>query len=156
LRNYEAAQNYLERALAAGPSCAWAWAYSSLTCGYLGDVATAITRAEWAARLSPLGPDAFWLEHYLSQAYYMGGRYGDAIAWGRMSAAHAAANTSNLRCLIASLVAARDMDEARKVAQQLLQFAPNYRVSLFLARTPLRGDVRDQFAERLRLGGIPD
>lgn len=156
LRNYEAAQNYLERALAAGPSCAWAWAYSSLTCGYLGDVATAITRAEWAARLSPLGPDAFWLEHYLSQAYYMGGRYGDAIAWGRMSAAHAAANTSNLRCLIASLVAARDMDEARKVAQQLLQFAPNYRVSLFLARTPLRGDVRDQFAERLRLAGIPD
>ncbi len=59
LKNYEAAQNYLERALAAGPSCAWAWAYSSLTHGYLGDVATAITRAEWATRLSPLGPDAF-------------------------------------------------------------------------------------------------
>jgi adenylate cyclase len=156
LKNYEAAQNYLERALAAGPSCAWAWAYSSLTHGYLGDVAKAITRAEWATRLSPLGPDAFWLEHYLSQAYYMGGRYNDAIAWGRMSAAHAAANTSNLGCLIASLVAAGDLQDARKVAQRLLQFAPNYRVSLFLARTPLRGDMRDLFAERLRLGGIPD
>jgi tetratricopeptide (TPR) repeat protein len=156
LKNYEAAQNYLERALAAGPSCAWAWAYSSLTCGYLGNVATAITRAEWAARLSPLGPDAFWLEHYLSQAYYMGGRYSDAIAWGRMSAAHAAANTSNLRCLIASLVGAGNIDEARNVAQRLLEFAPDYRVSLFLARTPLHGDVRDRFADRLRLGGIPD
>jgi len=156
LKNYEAAQNYLERALAAGPSCAWAWAYSSLTHGYLGDVATAITRAEWAARLSPLGPDAFWLEHYLSQAYYMGGRFDDAIAWGRMSEAHAAANTSNLRCLIASLVAAGNMDEARKVAHRLLQFTPDYRVSIFVGRTPLRGEVRDLFANRLRLAGIPD
>ncbi len=73
-----------------------------------------------------------------------------------MSAAHAAANTSNLRCLIASLVAAGNVEEARKVAQRLLQFAPNYRVPLFLARTPLRGEMRDLFAERLRLGGIPD
>ena len=36
LKDYDAARNYLERALTAGPSCAWAWAYSSLTCGYLG------------------------------------------------------------------------------------------------------------------------
>ena len=50
-------------------------------------------------RLSPLGPDAFWLEHYLSQAYYLIGRYEDAVGWGRMSAAHAGANTSNLRSL---------------------------------------------------------
>ena len=42
LKDYDAARNYLERALTAGPSCAWAWAYSSLTCGYLGDAATAI------------------------------------------------------------------------------------------------------------------
>ena len=66
-----------------GPSCAWAWAYSGLTCGYLGDMATAIARAERAVRLSPIGADSFWLEHYLSQAYYLGGRYADAIAWGR-------------------------------------------------------------------------
>ena len=46
LKDYDAARNYLERALTAGPSCAWAWAYSSLTCGYLGDAATALARAE--------------------------------------------------------------------------------------------------------------
>jgi len=97
LKDYGVAQENLERAMAAGPSCAWAWAYSSLTCGYLGDIATAIARAERAVRLSPIGADSFWLEHYLSQAYYLGGRYDDAIAWGRMSAAHAGANTSNLR-----------------------------------------------------------
>ena len=156
LKDYGVAQEYLERAMAAGPSCAWAWAYSSLTCGYLGDIATAIARAERAVRLSPIGADSFWLEHYLSQAYYLGGRYDDAIAWGRMSAAHAGANTSNLRCLIASLVAAQDMDEARKITHQLMRLVPTFRLATFRARTPLRGEVRDQFADRLRLAGVPD
>ena len=87
-RAYDVAQDYLERALAAGPSCAWAWAYSALTCGYVDDVATAITRSERSVRLSPIGADSFWLEHYLSQAYYLGDRFDDAIAWGKMSAAH--------------------------------------------------------------------
>jgi len=156
LKDYGVAQENLERAMAAGPSCAWAWAYSSLTCGYLGDIATAIARAERAVRLSPIGADSFWLEHYLSQAYYLGGRYDDAIAWGRMSAAHAGANTSNLRCLIASLVAAQEMDEARKIAHQLMRLVPTFRLATFRARTPLRGEVRDQFADRLRLAGVPD
>ena len=96
-------------------------------------------------RLSPLGPDAFWLEHYLSQAYYLIGRYEDAVGWGRMSAAHAGANTSNLRSLITSLVALGEMDEARTVAQRLLQLVPTFRLTTFRARTPLRGDSQRSF-----------
>lgn len=156
LKDYGVARDYLERALAAGPSCAWAWAYSGLTCGYLGDIATAIARTERAMRLSPIGADSFWFEHYLAQSYYLGGRYDDAIAWGRVSAAHAGANTSNLRCLIASLVAAGEMDEARETARRLLQLAPTYGLAMFRARTPLRGDVCDLFTQRLRLAGVPE
>ena len=37
LKDYSTGRDYLERALAVGPSCAWAWGYSSLTYGYLGD-----------------------------------------------------------------------------------------------------------------------
>ena len=155
-KDYSVAQDYLERALAAGPSCAWAWTYSGLTCGYLGDIGTAIARTERAVRLSPIGADSFWFEHYLSQSDYLAGRFEDAVAWGRMSAAHAGANTSNLRCLIASLVAAGEMDDARKVVQHLVQLDPAYRLSTFRARTPLRGDVRDLFADRLRQAGVPD
>ena len=92
----------------------------------------------------------------MSQSYYLGDRFDDAIAWGRMSAARTGGNTSNLRCLIASLVAADQMDAARKTAQRLLQLVPTYRVAIFRARTPLRGDVRDRFAHRLRLAGVPD
>ena len=156
MKDYLTASDYLNRALVVGPSCAWAWGYSSLTSGYLGDYEAAVARAENSVRLSPIGPDAFWLEHYLSQAYYLSGRYDDAVGWGRMSAAHASANTSNLRSLIAGLVALGEIAEARMVAQRLLQLAPAFRLTTFRARTPLRGEVRDLFAERLKLAGVPE
>ncbi len=156
MKDYEVAQEYLERALEAGPSCASAWAYSSLRFGYLGDTAKAITRAERAVRLSPVGADAFWFEHFLSQSYYLDGRYDDAIGWGRMSAAHAGANISNLRCLIASLVAVGDMEEARKIAQHLLQLVPTFNLTMFRTRTPLCGEALGLFVKRLGLAGVPD
>jgi adenylate cyclase len=156
LKDYSAALDYFNRALSVGPSCAWAWGYSSLTCGYLGDYETAVARAERAVRLSPLGAEAFWLEHYLSQAHYLIGRYEDAVGWGRMSTAHAPANASNLRSLITSLVALGEIDEARAAAQRLLQLVPTFRLTTFRARTPLRGEVRDLFAHRLSMAGVPE
>lgn len=155
LKDYAAAMDLLDRALTAGPSCAWAHTMKSLTCGYIGDYAAALSHAEQAVRLSPLGPDAFLHEHVLSQAHYLGGRYDEAIAWARMSSAHCGAQTSNLRCLIASLVAAGSMEEARVAAQRLLQLEPRFRVESFRSRTPLQGEVRDLFAERLRAAGLP-
>jgi len=156
LKDYGVATDYLDRAMAVGPSCALAWGYSSLTRGFLGDYAAAVARAERAVRLSPLGPDAFWFEHFLSQAYYLSGRYEEAVAWARMSDAHNAVNYSNQRCLIASLVALDEMDEARQVGRRLLQMIPSFRLSTFRARTPLPGAVRDEFAERLKLAGLPE
>lgn len=156
LKDYRIASDYLDRAMAVGPSCAVAWGYSSLTRGYLGDYAEAVPRAEKAVRLSPLGPDAFWFEHFLSQAYYLAGRYSEGGAWARMSDAHNSANTANQRCLIASLVATGELDEARSVATRMLQLVPEFRLSAFRARTPLRGEVRDLFTERLKLAGVPE
>ena len=52
---------------------------------------------------------AFWFEHFLSQAYYLAGRYQEAVAWARMSDAHNSANTANHPCMIASLVAASEL-----------------------------------------------
>lgn len=156
LKDYRAAIDLLDRALAAGPSCAWAHTMSSLTSGYIGNYESAVTHAEQAVRLSPLGPDAFVHEHVLSQAFYLNGQYDGAIAWGRMSAGHRETQTSNLRCLIASLVAAGNLAEARQVGQRLSQLDPAFRLSTFRARTPLQGAVRDLFADRLRAAGLQE
>ena len=155
-KDYETAMAFLNRAIDAGPSCAWAWSLNSLTCQYLGHTEIAVPRAELAVRLSPIGPDAFWHEHVLSQAHYVRGNYADAVSWGRMSAAHNGGNLSNLRSLIASFVAAGETDEAREVARRMLQVDPEFRLTNFRARTPLRGEIRERFVEHLRRAGLPD
>lgn len=155
-RDYDTAMVFLNRAIDAGPSCARAWGLNSLTCQYLGDTRNAVPRAEQSLRLSPIGPDAFWHEHVLSQAHYVGGNYADAVSWGRLSAAHNGGNLSNLRTLISSLVAVGQMEQAREVARRVLRLDPEFHLAEFRARTPLSGDLRDTFVERLRKAGLPD
>jgi adenylate cyclase len=155
-KDYETAMVFLDRAIAAGPSCAWAWSLNSFTCQYLGDTRNAVPRAEQAVRLSPIGPDAFWHEHALSQAHYVSGNYDDAVSWARMSAAHNSGNLSNLRALICSLVAVGQMEQAREMAGRMLRTDPEFHLGRFRARTPLRGEIRDRFAEHLRKAGLPD
>ena len=156
LKDHEWALAILDRAIAAGPSCALAWTFSSFTCGIMGDVEAALTRAQKALRLSPIGPDAgCWHEHALSQAYYLSSQFADAITWGHKAANHGN-QTSNLRCLTASLAAAGRMEEARGIAARLLRVNPGFGLRSFREYTPLRGDVRELFIDRLRLAGLPD
>lgn len=155
-RNFAAAHDCFKLALAANPSCASAWAYSGLTLGYTDQTALAVQHAEQALRLSPLGSDVFWLEHYLSQAYYLAGRHDEAIAWGRMSAAKVPDNASNLRCLVAGLIAAGEQAQAEEVAGRLLSLMPGFRIGRFRSRTPLSGEAGDLFSRRLRDAGLPE
>jgi tetratricopeptide (TPR) repeat protein len=156
LKDHQAALTILDRSIAAGPSCALAWTFSSFTSGIMGDSSVALIRARQALRLSPIGPDAgCWHEHALSQAHYLAGQYAEAIEWGRTAARHGR-QSSNLRCLIASLVAADQMDEARAVARSLLEALPHFRLATFASYTPLKGQTRDLFVERLRRAGLPE
>ena len=155
-KDYDTALEYLDRALAAGPSCAMAWTMSSATYGYLGEGATAVLRAEHGLRLSPLDSHVFMHEHILSQAHYINGNYDEAIAWGRKSAQHNRQLTSNLRVLAASLVAVGKVDEAREMARQLLSVEPTFGLRAFAARTPLHGATLDILVDRLRAAGLPE
>lgn len=155
-RDYVGAMRLLDRAVAAGPSCAWAWSFGSATAGYLGQGDEAVRRAERAVRHAPLDVFAFLHEHLLSQAHYVAGDHSQAVAWGRRAAERNPGFTSNLRTLIAAEVASGQMEEAARLARQLLASEPGFRLSAFAARTPLSGAVRDGFVERLRLAGLPD
>jgi tetratricopeptide (TPR) repeat protein len=155
-KDYKAALEYLRQAQLVGPNCPWAWGYSSLTQGYLGDHTAAVEHGERAVRLSPVGPDAFWFEHFLSQAYYLSGRFEDAVGWGRMSDVHNGGIAANQRVLMASLVALGDIEEARSIAAQVKRVTPNFRLSTFSTATPLPQAVKELFIDRLREAGLPD
>jgi hypothetical protein len=48
------------------------------------------------------------------------------------------------------------MKEARRVAERLLEVDPKFRLAAFKVITPLSGEVRERFAERLRRAGLPE
>jgi adenylate cyclase len=156
LKDFDTATELQERALECGPSCAMAWTLSSVTQGYRGMGPEAVFRATTGLKLSPRGPHVVYYEHVLSQAYYVDGNYDEAVRWALRAEKHNARLTSNIRCLIASLVALDLMDEARSHGAQLMQFDPGFRLSAFGLQTPLPGAVRDSFLDRLRRAGLPD
>ena len=156
LRDYAAATRLLDRAVAAGPSCALAWGYSSLTSGYTGRYEAAISQAEWAVRLCPIGADSGRFAAYLAQAYYLANRHDEAVAWARVAAADAPTDAANLRLLIAALTASEQPDGAEHFCRRLLQIAPEFSLTAFRLRTPLSSSVREVLIARLRAAGVPE
>lgn len=156
LKDFETAAELQDRALECGPSCAMAWTLSSVTQGYLGFGPEAVFRAETGLKLSPRGPHVVYHEHILSQAHYLNGNYDEAARWALRANNHNARLTSNVRCLIASLVALGLPDEASAHAARLLKLDPAFRLSAFGHQTPLPGTIRSDFLDRLRRAGLPD
>ena len=156
-KQYDLALDLLERALMAGPSCAMAWTMSSLTCSYLGDGATAVTRAAQAVRLSPMDPYAFYLNNALALAHYVNGTYERAIAYAHTAASQNPSFCANKRFLIVSLVALERFAEARVVGRDLLRLQPDFNLTKYAPSCPL-GDPKQVaiFVERLRSAGLPD
>jgi tetratricopeptide (TPR) repeat protein len=145
----------LDRALAARPNYALAWAFSGVVCCWLGDGPTAILRTERGRRLSPMGSFAFLHEDFHALAHYIQGDFAAAVASAQRAVALNPRHAPSYRTLIVSLVAAGRLDEACAAAQNLLEIEPRFALDAFAARTPLRGAIRDAFVERLRAAGLP-
>lgn len=155
-RDYERAREFLDRAISVGPSCHLAWTLSSATCGWTGDGEGAIAHAKRAMTLSPFDPFAFFAEHMLSQGHYVSGDYENAILWGQRSAERNGRLASNLRTLSAAYVAAGEIGEAKRIADQVMQLDPKFSLDRFKARTPFHKDLREEHAGRLSTAGLPN
>jgi len=155
-RDYAEAKEIFDRALAASPSNAMAWTLSSGAYSYTGEGQQAIERAEKGVRLSPVDTQSFFYWLFLAIAHYVNGTYDEAAIWGRKSMGLNPRLCSNLRFLIGSLVAMGRLDEARYVAQTLLQVQPRFRISTYARWCPLVEDTRAELLERLRVAGVPE
>ena len=107
-------------------------------------------------RLSPVDTQSFFYLLFLALAHYVNGTYDESIIWARKSASLNPRLVSNLRWLIASLVAIGHLDEARHFAQKLLEVNPGFRLSAYSNWSPLRLDLRTQLIERLHQAGLPE
>jgi len=154
-REYATSLDCFERALAVAPGNAMAWTLSSGVHSYTGRTKSAIERAEKGLRLSPLDRQSFFYLLFLSLAHYVNGTYDESIIWGMKSAGLNPRLCSNLRWLIASLVAADRLDEARHFARNLLEVNPTFRLSSYERWCPLQADLRAELLTRLAAAGVP-
>lgn len=113
--------------------------------------------AENGLRLSPFDQSLFYYHVFLSLAHYASGAYGEAIKWGRMSASEKPMYTANLRIMAASLAALDRLDEAREIAQRLMQLEPGFTLARYeRSLLPFRDEaLRSAYAEQLRRAGLP-
>lgn len=155
-RDYGVAKEVFDRALTAAPGNAMVWTLSSGVYSYIGEAETAIERAEKGLRLSPLDTQSFFYLLFLTLAHYVQGSYDESIIWGRKSMGLNPRLCSNLRWLIGSFVALGKLDDARHIAQTLLDVQPRFRLSTYVHWCPLRDDLRSIFLDRLRTAGIPE
>ena len=156
-RDYVTALDLFEQAFAAAPNSAFAWGWSSPTCSYLGDGASAVGHAEYALRLSPLGPHAYFFRSALALGHYTKGDFEEAVRWGRRAMAVNPTYTSNLRFLAASLAACGRLHEAQAIGRILLSLRPNFRIKELLGRYSYKDPKRTAaLGEHLRLAGLPE
>lgn len=156
--DYDTALVYFERALSAGPNNALAWLLSSATLSYVGRTEEAIRHAKHGLKLSPFDQNLFSYYNLLAIAHYCHGNIAEALRWSRLSDAETPRFTSNLRVLIAALVAAGQESDAHHAAQRLLQLEPGFSLAEYeRSRMPYRDPgIRARILADLRAAGLPE
>ena len=143
-----------ERALEERPSCPGAFALHANILNYAGRPAEAVGPAKQAIRLTPRFPA--WFPAVLAGAYYLSGRFEEAIDAATESVALAPGNLDVRLILGAALVAAEQQDEAVKAAKDALTIDPNFKIARYSKGQPYKdAAVLEQVTADLRAAGLP-
>jgi tetratricopeptide (TPR) repeat protein len=148
----------VDRSLYLNPNDAGAWGCSGWIKLCFGDHETALKHEALAMRMSPLDPRIFSWHTSTAFAYFLMGRYDDAV----LSAGRALQFEPNwlgaLRITAASNALAGHLDEARQAMMRVRQLDPTLRISnLDSVLMPVqRQQDRLRYIEGLRKAGLPE
>jgi len=149
-RDYDSALEMIDRAIAINPSSVHAYGHGAVINTWAGNYQTAIEYADRSLRLSPFDPLSVMPHAATAGARLMLGDYQDAVASARCALQVYPTHTPSHIIAIAGLVRLGRIDEARVLADLLLEISPGIRVS---HRSPM---LREQFASDLRKAGLPE
>jgi TolB-like protein/lipopolysaccharide biosynthesis regulator YciM len=154
--NLDAAEAYVEKALALDPNFAWAWIRSGYVQMYKNRIELALEHFERAARLSPFDPLTFNRYKGMSLAHYCAGRYEDAVRLAEKARMERPGLPWAHRTLAAAHAELGNVDAARQAAEALLRDAPNLTVEVVMESMPFqRAEIRARFAAGLSAAGLP-
>jgi len=155
-RDYERAQELLDRALDIAPNDAETSLWTIPTLAYTGRGMEAVRSAEHAIRLSPEDPLLFRHQHFLSIAHYVRGSWEEAAHWGLRAMRSNGSYTSNLAMTAAALAAQGRTAEARLLAARLIDLVPGLHVGDVPTRWPHQdATLRERYRDHLISAGLP-
>lgn len=148
-RDFDAALEMIDRAVAINPSSAHAHGHGAVICTWSGRYDRAIELADKALKLSPFEPLTVMPLAATAGARLMRGEYDAAIVAARRALQIYPTHAPSHLITIASLVRSGHDDKARQAAAAYLAVAPTYRIGK-------RGFFLPGFENDFRRAGLPD
>ncbi len=155
-RNMGTARLLLERAVELDPNAAWAWARLGWVENYSDRPAQAIECFQRAIRLSPLDPMNFNNFIGIGCAREISEQYDEALALYRRALQERPNATWILRNLVAALVGAGRMEEARAEFVNLCSAYPGLTITKFRQAMVFSPATLDRMAAQLKTIGLPE
>ena len=147
----------IKRALVLNPNLMAAWYASGWVKAFLGETDIAIEHVARAMRLSPLDPLMFLMQGVTALAYFVAGRYAEAVEWAAKAAREQPNFLGAIRNIAASSALSGRLDEAQKALARVRRLDPELRLSNLKNRVgPYRPKDFARFAEGMRLAGLPE
>ena len=153
-RDFNAARELVERAVASNPNAAFAWGQRGWTYYVAGQPEEAIRSFERAIRLSPSDPLLFSTVAGMSAAFIGLDRFDEAVAAARKAIRENQTFVLAHLCLAAALAHLGREAEAREAVARLLEFKPDFYISEWVARDSRWG--AQIFIDGLRKAGLPE
>jgi tetratricopeptide (TPR) repeat protein len=129
--------------------------------GYLGGALAldgrsdqAIDHIEQAIRMSPHDPQNALFNVCLAAAYYLAGRYTEAVGCARKAMQQRFGLTNGHRSYVASLAEAGQIDEARAALARLQELQPENSIAWIERNIPYTPGPMGKFLEGMRKAGL--
>jgi DNA-binding SARP family transcriptional activator len=157
-RNLDQAIERIQQSLELNPNSSFALMLGSNTYSYMGNPRRALQMLDRSQELCPIEPYYGWMYHTSRCiAYTFAREYRTAVDWGRRSVRSWPKFSNGYKPLIASLGHLNQFEEAGEYLLRLQEMEPEFTIQSFVKTYPfaLESD-RDNYAEGLRLAGVPD
>ncbi len=135
-REHDTALALGDQALKERPSCQGAYTLKANVLNYCAQPQEAIALAKQAIRLSPVSQT--WFPEVLAKAYYLSGRFEEAITAANQALALAPDSVDARLVLAAALIETKRLDAAQEAGREILSIDPGFTLTRFSASQPYR------------------
>jgi len=151
-RHYDLSVAEALRAIAGDPNFAMAYSALAFVLCDLGRPSQAIPLIRKAVRLDPRR--YYYYAFFEGRAYYLMGRYADAIPPLKINAESPEGGVAALMGLAFCYIETGRLDEARVAAAEIMRINPRYSLAAQKKMSPMQQPLRDRFYADLATAGL--